>query len=330
MKSSKVLVLILVLAAALLAGCGGGGEQAPQEGDKNAAFPTKPVQMIVSYSAGGATDAQARPLLKYFPDAFNGQPLVIVNMPGAGGTTGWNHFVKQNPDGYTICAYNLPHILSKPLVQETLFKWEDFEPIANWGTDPQVFAVLPDSKYQSLEDLVAAAKENPEKITIGSAGLFVGQHLAQLQFEDAAGIKLKQVPFDGAADASAALLGGQIDLVSSNLSDMYRMADSVRILAISAEERHDYLPDVPTFKELGYPKVIMSTDRGIAAPKGTPQEILDTLNKGFMEILNNPEYQTDMEKIGAPLMVMDAAATKAEFETRAAGIEELLTKLGHN
>lgn len=317
------LISTLLLVTLMVAGCGGDEEQ-----KTGSDFPNKPVELIVSYSAGAATDAQARPLLKYFPDVFNGQPLVIVNMPGAGGTTGWNHFAKQKPDGYTLCAYNMPHIFSKPLVQETAFTWEDFEPIANWGYDPVVFAVLPDSPYKTLEDLINGAKDKPETITIGSAGLYVGQHLAQLQLEDAAGIKLKQVPFDGAADAAAALLGKQIDVVSSNLSDMYRLGDKVRILAVAAEERHEYIPDVPTFKELGYPQVVMSTDRGIAAPKGTPPEILEILSKGFMEIMNNEEYQKDMEKLGAPLMIMSRDEMLEDFEKRAKDIEALLTKLG--
>lgn len=301
-KLSKVLVsiLVLLLAVALIAGCGGKkpeGGTAPEQ-PKREGYPEKPVQLIVSYSAGAATDAQARPLIKYFQQEF-GQPLVIVNIAGAGGTTGWNQFVQQVPDGYHLTVYNLPHIIAKSLLEDTLYSWEDFVPVVHWGFDPVAIGVLPNSPFNSIQDLVDYAKANPKSITAGTAGLFVGQHLAILMLEKEAGIELTTLPFPGAADAQAAIMGGQIDVNFGNLSDMYRLGDQIKILGVTAAERHEFLPNVPTLREQGF-DVIMSTDRGIAAQKDVPQEIIDILEEGFMNIMRNPEYLADMEKIRSP------------------------------
>ena len=325
----SIVVIVLVLIG--LTACSGSDEavKSPNtgEGSQKDEFPSQPIQLIVSYSAGAATDTQARILAQYAVEAL-GQPLVIVNMEGAGGSVGWNHFSKVKPDGYTLAVYNLPHVLSKPLVENTEYTPETFIPLANWGYDPVVFGVLSDSPYQTLEDLIEDVRANPEQITIGNAGLYVGQHLAILMLEDEAGIKFQNIPFDGAADAQAALLGGTIDVQAGNLSDMYRLGDQVRILAVAAEERHKYLPDVPTFKELGY-DVVMSTDRGVAAVKGTPPDIVETLTNGFLEIMNRDDFQAEMEQAGADLLIMGGEELQQEFAQRAERIEDLLTRLGH-
>ncbi len=290
-------------------------------------FPDKPVQLIVAFSAGAATDTQARIISKY-ANKYLGQEIVIVNKPGGGGQVGWNHFSTVDPDGYTLAAYNLPHIITQPLVGQTSFEIDTFEPLVNWGWDPTVFAVKSDSPIQSLDDLIAEAQANPGTITIGNAGLYVGQHLAILLFEQSAGIELQDIPFPGAADAIASLLGGHTDVVSGNLSDMYRLGDEVRILAVATEERHSFTPDVPTFKELGHPGVVMSTDRGIAAKKGTPQEIIDKLEEALLNILNDEEFLKEMETAGADMLILDRATLLEEFKTRTESYQELIESIG--
>ena len=328
-KSSKILVgiLVLLLSIALIAGCGGSKpEEGSAEQPKREGFPERPVQLIVSYSAGAATDAQARPLIKYFQQEF-GQPLVIVNIAGAGGTTGWNQFVQQVPDGYQMTVYNLPHIIAKSMLEDTLYSWEDFIPVVHWGFDPVAIGVLPDSPFNSIQDVVDYAKANPKSLTAGTAGLFVGQHLAILQLQQEAGIEFTTLPFPGAADAQAAIMGGQIDLNFGNLSDMYRLGDQIKILGLAAPERHEFIPDVPTLVEQGY-NVIMSTDRGIAVQKDTPQEVIDILEEGFMNIMNNPEYLADMEKLGAPMGVMSGEEAKEHIANYAKKVEEILRAVG--
>lgn len=335
-KKRRIMLLLLsLLFLIFIASCGSenkdveaGNLEEDSNGNSDATdFPDKPIQMIVSYSAGAATDTQARILTQYAEEEF-GQSIAVINMEGAGGSVGWNHFSQVDPDGYTIAAYNLPHIASKPLVEQTEYTSETFEPIANWGYDPTVFAVLADSPFHTLEDVIEASKENPNSVSVGNAGLYVGQHLATLLLEDEAGVELQSIAYDGASDAQSSLLGGEIDIQAGNLSDIYRLGDEVRILAVAAEERHDYIPDVPTFKEQGY-DVVMSTDRGVAAVDGTPPEVVDVLTEKFLEIMNREDFQEDMEAAGADLMIMGGDELEQEFETRSEFIEDLLTRLGH-
>lgn len=290
-------------------------------------FPEKSIQLVVAFSPGAATDTQARIISKY-ANEYLGEEIVIVNKPGGGGQVGWNSFASTEDDGYTLAAYNLPHIITQPLVGETSYQIDTFEPIVNWGGDPTVFAVRADSEITSLEDLVATSKDAPGSITVGNAGMYVGQHLATLLFEKEADIELEDVPFQGAADAIASLLGGHTDVVASNLSDIYRLGDEVNPLAIATEERHSFAPDIPTFTELGFSEVIMSTDRGIAARKGTPPEVIDKLEEAFMKILKNENFLSEMEQAGADMLIMDREETIEEIKIRTNTYQELLDSIG--
>lgn len=286
-------------------------------------FPEKSIQMIVAFSPGAATDTQARIIAKH-AEKYLGQELVIVNKPGGGGQVGWNEFSTVKKDGYTLAAYNLPHIITQPLVSDTTFQLDTFEPLINWGGDPTVFAVKGDSDIQTLEDLIAKAKESPNSVTIGNPGKYVGQHLATLLLEQAAGIQVEAVPYQGSSDAIAALLGGHIDAVAGNLSDIYRLGNDVTALAIGTEERHSFMPDLPTFKELGYPSVIMSTDRGIAAVKGTPPEIIEKLEEAFLKIMEDEEFLADMEKAGADMLIMNRDEAIEDMKKRQENYKALL------
>ncbi|TCS83196.1 tripartite tricarboxylate transporter substrate binding protein [Tepidibacillus fermentans] len=292
-------------------------------------FPNKPIQLIVSFSPGAATDTQARIIAKYAKQ-YLGKELVIVNKPGGGGSVGWNYFSSVPPDGYILAAYNLPHIITQPLVGQATFKVDTFDPIINWGQDPTVFAVTKDSPIQDLDDLIQKAKKSPGELTVGTAGKFVGQHMAVLQLEKAASIDLKDIPYKGSSDSIASLLGKHTDLISGNLSDMYRLGDQIRILAIATKERHPLVPNVPTFTELGYPDVVMSTDRGIAAKKGTPKEIIDKLEKSFMQLMNDPKFLNDMKKSGSDMLILNREQVKKEFENRKVLYEQLIKSVNIN
>ncbi|MDC3426237.1 tripartite tricarboxylate transporter substrate binding protein [Aquibacillus sp. 3ASR75-11] len=319
-KRTILVSVSFIILVALLAGCSG-------QSNTEDTYPNKSVQMIVSFTPGAATDTQARIIAKYAKQ-YLGQELVIVNKPGGGGQVGWNSFSKVKPDGYTLAAYNLPHIITQPLVNDTAFQLDTFEPIVNWGGDPTVFAVKKDSDIQSLDDLIERAKASPGSITIGNAGKYVGQHLAILLLENAAGIDVEDVPFQGSSEAISSLLGGHTDVISGNLSDIYRLGDQVRPLGIASEERHPFDPSIPTFKEQGYPEVIMSTDRGIAARKGTPEEIIKKLEKAFLQILKDENFVKDMEKAGADLLVMNRQEVIKDLEARSDEYKDLLKSIG--
>lgn len=315
----KGLIFLVFMTGLLLVGCSGKSDISE--------FPSKPIKLMVVFPPGGGTDNQAR-IISEYAQKYLDEELVIVNKPGGGGRVGWNEFTQVKPDGYALAAYNLPHIISQPLVGSTSYHTKDFEPIVNWGGDPTVFAVKKGSNIQNLEDLIKRSKQNPDSITIGHSGKYVGQHLAILQLENAVGIQLKDVAFGGSSEANASLLGGHIDVISGNLSGITRLGDQVRPLAIATEKRHEYAPDIPTFKELGYSNVIMSTDRGIAARKGTPDEVIAKLEKAFMELLEDKQFQAEMRKAGAGTLIMDRKETIKEIEERKEEYEKLLKTIG--
>ena len=154
---------------------------------------------MVSYGAGGATDFQARIVTMVAGnEEYLGQPMVILNKPGAGGRVGWNWFASEaEADGYTLAAYNIPHFIAQSIEGGVNYGRDSFEPIANWGADPAVVVVPTDSPHQSIEDLVAFATENPGKVTLSGAGLYVGHHIAALQIEKATEARMAYIPTAG-------------------------------------------------------------------------------------------------------------------------------------
>lgn len=292
-------------------------------------FPDSPVTMIVSYSAGGATDFQAR-IASSKAEEYLGAPIAIINRPGAGGQIGWNYLVQQGKeDGYDIAAYNVPHFIAQSLVYDTYYNVDNLEPIANWGADPAVLIVGKDSPFESIEDLVTYAKENPNKVTVSGAGLFVGHHIAALQLEKAAGIKLKYIPTSGGVDALRFVQGKQVMAGFNNLSDAYRSRDRVNILGVADLERNEkFLPEVPTFIEAGYDVDDASVNfRGVMTRSGVPEERLDYLSEKMVDMFNDEEVVAQMEKGGATMRVMDRAEMKDMWQRRSAFITELFEEI---
>ena len=160
--------------------------------DGHATYPERPIMLMVSYGAGGATDFQARIVtMTAGNDDALGMPVAIINKPGAGGRVGWNWLATAaDADGYTLGAYNIPHFIAQSIQGGVEYSADSFEPIANWGADPAVFVVAADSEFNSMVDVIDLAKANPGKLTFSGAGLFVGHHIAALQIEKAAGVKM--------------------------------------------------------------------------------------------------------------------------------------------
>ena len=271
-------------------------------------YPDKPISTVVSYSPGGATDFQARLVTMMAADEkYLGQPIVIVNKPGAGGQVGWNWFAqKAKRDGYNLSAYNVPHFIAQSIVFNTKYSIDNLEPIANWGADPAVLIVKKDSPFNTVQELVAFAKENPGKLTVSGAGLYVGHHIASLQFDRAAGIKTKYVPTKGGVNAMRYVLGGQVKAGFNNLSDAYRARDDLKILAVADLQRDkDFLPDVPTFKEAGIDVDDSSVNfRGVMVPKGTPKEVTDFLTERVPLMFGDAKTGKKMKEGGSPVRVM--------------------------
>ncbi|EBA04947.1 MAG: tripartite tricarboxylate transporter substrate binding protein [Paracoccaceae bacterium] len=301
--------------------------------DGHANYPERPVMMMVSYGAGGATDFQARivTMTAGNEDAL-GMPIAIINKPGAGGRVGWNWFATQaDNDGYTLSAYNVPHFIAQSIKGGVEYSAASFEPIANWGADPAVFVVGADSDFNSMADVVAFAKENPGKLTFSGAGLFVGHHIAALQIEKAAGVKMAYIPTKGGgAAAMKAVIAGDVLGGVNNLSDAFRAAasGSVKILGVADLERNEFLPDVPTMMEQGLDVDNSSVNfRGVMVPAGTPQGIIDKLAAKVPEMFANSRVAGKMKAGGSPMHIMTRDEVKAMWAAREETLKELLAGL---
>lgn len=318
------LLLVGIMTALVLLSVGCGQKQAGSSGEQN--YPTKPVNMIIAFTAGGSSDVQARIMQKYW-DKLVKQPWVFQYKPGAGGAIGFAEIARANPDGYTIGGVNVPHIVLQPLGQGAQFSIDDFEYIAQVVNDPQVLAVRKDSKFKSAKEVLDFAKKNPEKLKVGIVGTFTGHHLMLLDLQDKTGIKVTQVVYKGAADQNAALLGGEIDVMIGNVNDVMRSLDQMRVLAVASEERSKFLPDVPTFKEEGI-DIVSDIRRGFVVPKGTDPKVVQFLRDTFKKIAEDPEYLKDMEKAGQPAEYMSGEEFEKYVREQNEKAKELLTKFG--
>lgn len=296
-------------------------------------YPDRPLMLMVSYGAGGATDFQARivTMTAGNEDAL-GMPIAIINKPGAGGRVGWNWFATQaEADGYTLGAYNIPHFIAQSIKGGVEYSADSFEPIANWGADPAVFVVSKDSEFNSMEDVLAFARENPGKLTFSGAGLFVGHHIAALQLEKAAGVKLAYIPTKGGgAAAMKAVIAGDVLAGVNNLSDAFRAreAGNVKILGVFDLERNDFLSDVPTMKEQGLDIDNASVNfRGIMVPKGTPQPVIDRLAAVVPTMFENARVQKRMKAGGSPMHIMTRDEVLEMWAAREKTLAELLAGL---
>lgn len=293
-------------------------------------YPILPIRMIVAYSPGGATDFQARIVTMMAGlEQYLGQPIVIINKPGAGGQVGWNWCVeKGTKDGYTMLAYNVPHFIAQSIVYKTKYDINTFEPIANWGADPAVLVVPKDSPFNTVQDLVDYAKKSPGKITVSGAGMFVGHHIALLQFQKAAGIKLTYIPEKGGVPAMQSVIAGQVKAGFNNLSDAFRNQERIKILAIADLERHEFLPDIKTFKEMDVDVDDSSVNfRGVAFPIGVPQEIIDKCAIIFPAMFSDKKVIAKMKASGSPRRVITRDNVIKMFQEREKYLAELLREL---
>ena len=260
-------------------------------------FPSEPITYIIPFNPGGQSDVEARLQQPYLEKAL-GVPIVINYVPGAGGGLAWTKFVQAKPDGYNVCGINTPHIILQPLAQADVnFKTEDLKPLCMFESTPIGLAVKKDSKLNNVKELIAFAKANPGKVTVGISGKLSGHHLAALQFMKLTDTKLTLVTFTGAAPQTTALLGGHVEAVFGNSSDLVTFKDQIKILAMGSESRMALLPNVPTFEEEGL-KFAPRIDRGVAVPKNTPPDIAKVLEKAFLDTVNSETYRTKIQAAG--------------------------------
>lgn len=286
-----------------------------------AEYPTRPITMIVAFSAGGGTDIAARTLVPYIEEHLgDGASIVVVNRPGAGGEVGFTELAQAEPDGYTIGFINTPNLVSIPIERNARYSLDDIQPVANIVYDPGAFSVLADSDIRTLDDLIAFAEENPGQATYGTTGIGSDDHLAALQFEQMTGVTLRHIPFGGQADVRAAALGGHIMIANMNISEAIPdiNEDTLHPLGQMAEERWEGAPDVPTFREQGF-DIVTGSHRGIGVPAGVPEDVVSRLQDAIKAALEDPRFQERAAQQQLPLHFMDAeeleATLRAQHET---------------
>ncbi len=266
-----------------------------------AAWPDKPIQMIVPFAAGGGTDISARTIARYLEPEL-GQSVVAVNRGGAGGEIGLSAIADARPDGYTVGIINTPGIVTIPIERHPRWSMDSFTFIAGVVEDPATFAVHPDSPIKSIADLVAAAKAAPGTITVGTQGVGSAGHISMLLLEEAAGVRFEPVAYSGAAPAALALLQKQIQVTTANLGESLTFAQQqpYRTLGVMAADRSAMARDIPTFKEAGY-DLRGGSLRGLGAPKGLPPEVTQRLSDALGKVLQNPEFIATSERTFQPL-----------------------------
>ena len=321
-KTSFGLVgMVLLMAAVIIFGAGSVVQ---------AEYPESPVSLIVAYSPGGATDFQARIVTMLAGDKkYLGQPIVIINKPGAGGQVGWNWCAQKAPkDGYTMLSYNVPHFIAQSIVFRTKYNIKTFAPIANWGADPAVLIVGKDSPFNSVQDLLDYAKKNPGKVTVSGAGLYVGHHIAFLQLSKATGVKMTYIPEKGGVPAMQSVVAGKVKAGLNNLSDAFRNQDRLKILAIADLERNDFLPNVKTFKEMDIDIDDSSVNfRGVAFPAGVSDDIIKKCADVFPKMFSAKKTLKKMKGSGSPVRVMTSDQVIKMFQEREKYLQGLLKDL---
>lgn len=273
-----------------------------------AAYPDRPVKLVVPWAAGGDTDNIFRPFAPLLQKHL-GQTVVIANVGGASGTKGAKE-VKDSPaDGYTVLAVH-DYIHSTYYTGVADVNYPDFEPICMISSTASVLTASPKTSWKDWKGLLADAKTRPGQISVG-ATLGSTSHFFPALIEQAAGVKFKYVSYDGLAPRMNAILGGHIDLTDSNLTQKGKVqAGELRFIAIATEKRSPEMPDVPTLKELGV-NVVYDVNRGLLAPKGTPADVIAKLGSACAAAAKEPAFAEAMKKQGTDVRYMDRATYSA-------------------
>jgi len=273
-----------------------------------AAYPDRPVKLIVPWAAGGDTDNIFRPFAPLLQKSL-GQPVVIANVGGASGTKGAKEAKDSPADGYTLYAVH-DYIHSTYYAGVADVQYTDFEPICLISSTASVLTASPKTPWKTWQELLADAKSRPGQITVG-ATLASTSHFFPALIEKAAGIKFKYVSYEGLAPRMNAILGGHIDLTDANLTQKGKVAaGELKFLAIATEKRSPELPNIPTLKELGV-NVVYDVNRGIMVPKGTPADVIAKLGAACAAAVKEPAFAEAMKKQGTDVRYMDRSAYSA-------------------
>jgi tripartite-type tricarboxylate transporter receptor subunit TctC len=299
-----------------------------------AAFPDKPVKILIGFPPGGPLDAHARLLADRLGQVL-GQPVIIDYKAGAGGTVGAEFVAKSSPDGYTLLMANTGTMVINPAVYTRLSyqTLKDFVPVARTAQQPLALVVNPTVPAKTVQELVALAKAKPGQLNYGSAGNGGISHLVPEMFKTATGTYIVHIPYRGSAPAFTDLLAGQVQVMAESIpqASQYVKQGKLRALAVTGRDRNAALPDTPTFAEAGIQGLDVVGFYGVLAPAGTPKDVVAKLSDAFGQTLNTPEIRARMVQQGADPAFMPAdtfaAYLAAQMPVWAKAVKDSGTKL---
>jgi tripartite-type tricarboxylate transporter receptor subunit TctC len=306
----------LIAAAAALLTFGAAAQTA-------AGYPNRPIRIVVPFTAGSATDIMARIVGEKISTSL-GQPVIVENKAGAGGTLGAAQVAKSEPDGYTLLVVSTGHVVNPALYDNLSYDTVgDFAGVIPLASLPSVLVVGANSPYKSVRELIAGAKAKPGQLNFASAGRGSATHVAAEKFRSATGIEVTHVPYKGTPETIVEAIAGRVDFMFTPiLSSIPSIRDNrLRALAVSTAKRSTILPDVPTVAEAGVPGFVFDFWVGLLAPAKTPRDIVNKLNQEVAKALAMPDVKERMAKLGAESMIM----TPEQFD---AYIREEFTTLG--
>src|SRR4029079_3662938 len=265
-----------------------------------AAYPDKPVRYIIAFAPGGESDIAARLQQQVWRKKW-GQELIVEPKPGAGGALAWSQLNGFPGDGYTIMGTNMPHLVLQPLEGNVQYQTDDIVNVIFFNYTPDVIVVRSESPFKTYQEFIAAAKASPGKITLAGSGTNSANHAANEKLDQVAGIKTTYVPFKGTGDLTSSLLGGHVDGEMSYSSPAVAQKVKTRVLAVATPQRLSYLPDTPTFRELGVDWVDGGY-RGAGVPKSTPEDLRRRISQMFYESNRDPEFRRQMTEQGIEII----------------------------
>jgi len=273
-------------------------------------FPTKPIELLIGYGAGGSTDIPAR-VLADAASKILGQPVVAVNLPGGGSAVMLSQLKNRKPDGYTIGILSSGGVLNAHLRKVPYHPVKDFDPIIQYSVYQYGLVVKADSSFKTAKDLIAFAAANPGKIKYSTAGVGTPQHLVMVQLGDAAKVKWVHIPFGSGSEAIAMLLGGHVD-ASAQTTEWKAQVDAgkLRLLAILMDKRMEAYPNVPTLKELGY-NIVAPSIIAIVAPKGLDKNKTKILHDAFYKAMREPAFKNSLKQFDLPAVYRNTEDTGA-------------------
>jgi tripartite-type tricarboxylate transporter receptor subunit TctC len=262
-----------------------------------AKYPEKKIRFIAAFAPGGGADIMARAVTK-FANLHLGGRLYVENIPGASGAIGFREGAKSAPDGYTLVMM-VTSIMAAPHVTKNFPTYDLFDPICVAAQDPTMFSVKTDSRFKTIQDLIAYSKANPGMLSVATAGVGAIDHLYIAAFAKSIGTTFNFVPYKGAGPATVAAAGGHAEAVGSGYSEAFSLmtGKKLRPLVIFTNTRSPLFPDVPTAKEIGHDLSVMLW-RAVVVPKGTPQDVKDVLVSAFKKAVEDAEFQKMVKEMG--------------------------------